>query len=120
MVQAAGVLGRIAQDGPHFVAGDFNTPGFVGRRSRSLLPPVLRLMQTAGYQDAFHVVGEGAGRTFPSSSPLWRIDFLFFPQRWAPGLRSAQAVDQERIHDVSDHRPVVVEWAMPQLARAAA
>ena len=40
----------------------------------------------AGYADAFHAVGEGHGRTFPSQSPLGRIDFLFMPNLWARGL----------------------------------
>jgi endonuclease/exonuclease/phosphatase family metal-dependent hydrolase len=113
LLQLGGILRRIAQRGPHFVAGDFNAPGFLGRRTRRLLPPVLRQMRRAGYQDAFHMVGEGGGRTFPCHSPLWRIDFLFFPHSCAPGLRSARALDLQSVQQVSDHRPVLVEWAWP-------
>ena len=65
LLQIQGVLRRIAQRGPHFLVGDFNTPGFLGRKSRLLLPPVLREMRRAGYQDAFHAVGEGPAWTFP-------------------------------------------------------
>jgi endonuclease/exonuclease/phosphatase family metal-dependent hydrolase len=114
-LQIGGVLRSVPRSGPHFVAGDFNAPGFLGHQTRRLLPPVLRRMQSAGYQDAFHVVGQGHGRTFPSHSPLWRIDFLFFPSLWAPGLRSARTLDMEGLPQVSDHRPVLVEWAMPQV-----
>jgi len=111
--QIRGVLRRIIQDGPHFVGGDFNTPGFLGRHTRRLLPPVLRMLNSAGYQDAFRAVGEGHGRTFPSTSPLVRIDFLFFPGRWASGLRSARAIADGMMPQVSDHRPLLVEWTWP-------
>ena len=114
LLQIHGVLRRISGRDPHFLAGDFNTPGFLGRRTRRLLPPVLRQMRRAGYLDAFHAVGTGGGRTFPAQSPLWRIDFLFFPGRWAPGLRSARTLDVESIYHVSDHRPVVAEWGWPE------
>ena len=56
--------------------GDFNTPGFLGPNTHRFLPPVLRLMRRAGYEDAFHAVGYGHGKTFPSHTPLVRIDFL--------------------------------------------
>jgi endonuclease/exonuclease/phosphatase family metal-dependent hydrolase len=114
MLQILGVLKRIRQNGPHFLCGDFNTPGFLGPRSKRFLPPVLRQMRRAGYQDAFHAVGTGGGRTFPSISPLFRLDFLFFPDQWARGLHSAHALDQVGIHHASDHRPVVVEWSWPE------
>lgn len=119
LLQIQGVLRRIAQQGAHFLVGDFNTPGFVGRNSRRLLPPVLRMMQQAGYQDAFHAVGEGHGRTFPAQAPLVRIDFMFFPCRWARGLRNARALGWHATLDASDHRPVVVEWAWPERSAAA-
>jgi endonuclease/exonuclease/phosphatase family metal-dependent hydrolase len=114
LLQIQGVLKRMAQHGPHFLVGDFNTPGFLGRNTRLLLPPVLRMLAAAGYQDAFHAVGNGSGRTFPSHSPLVRIDFLFLPLRWAHGLRSAHALSGDVMHQASDHRPLVVEWAWPQ------
>ena len=113
LLQLREVLRYMARRDPHFLVGDFNTPGFLGPRSRRLLPPVLRMMRAAGYQDAFHSVGEGSGRTFPAHSPLVRIDFLFLPQRWAHGLRSAQTVNDARVRDISDHRPLLVEWAWP-------
>jgi endonuclease/exonuclease/phosphatase (EEP) superfamily protein YafD len=75
-------------------------------------------MRRAGYQDAFRAVGVGAGHTFPAHSPLWRLDFLFFPQPWAKGLRSARTLDMRAITRVSDHRPVLVEWCWPH-ARSA-
>ena len=113
LYQVSGVLRRIAGAAPHFLMGDFNTPGLLGQHSRKLLPPVLRLMRGAGYQDAFHRVGVGRGLTFPASSPFVRIDFLFFPWRWYKGLVSACTLDLLGVNAASDHRPVVAEWAWP-------
>jgi endonuclease/exonuclease/phosphatase family metal-dependent hydrolase len=111
--QIRGVLQRLARHDFHFLVGDFNTPGFLGAYSRYLLPPVLRRLREAGYRDAFDVAGRGPGRTFPAHSPLVRIDFLFLPNRWAHGLRSARTLDRADIREASDHRPVVVEWTWP-------
>jgi endonuclease/exonuclease/phosphatase family metal-dependent hydrolase len=116
LLQMDGVIQRIARHAPHFLVGDFNTPGFIGPNARRLLPPVLRMLRRAGYEDAFHAVGEGHGRTFPSHSPLVRIDFLFMPNRWSRGLRAAQALNWRVTHDASDHRPLLVEWVWPERA----
>ena len=118
LLQIRGVLRRILHLGPHLLVGDLNTPGFLGRNSRRFLPPVLRQMRQAGYQDAFFVVGEGPGRTFPAISPFVRLDFLFFPRVWARGLRSAHTLDAGNMAAASDHRPVVAEWSWPQPAFA--
>ena len=116
LYQINSVIDRIARRSPHFLVGDFNTPGFLGANSRRLLPPVLRMLRRAGYEDAFHAVGQGHGRTFPAFSPLVRIDFLFMPSRWAQGLRSARAVNSLVTQDASDHRPLLVEWALSDCA----
>jgi len=116
LYQIHSVIARIARRSPHFLVGDFNTPGFVGPNTRRLLPPVLRMLRRAGYEDAFHAVGRGHGMTFPSQSPLVRIDFLFMPSRWARGLRSACAVDSANTHRASDHRPLLVEWSLADCA----
>lgn len=118
--QVNGVINRINHPGPHFLVGDFNTPGFLGSYTRRLIPPVLQRMKQAGYQDAFSAVGQGHGRTFPSNSPLFRIDFLFFPHRWAQGLLAARTVRSVAADHASDHCPLLVEWAWPGRARAGA
>jgi endonuclease/exonuclease/phosphatase family metal-dependent hydrolase len=121
LLQIRGVLRRmnlLAHGHPHFLMGDFNTPGFLGRRSGQLLPPVLQTLRAAGYHDAFRMVGKGHGRTFPSHSPMVRIDFQFIPERWAHGLKKAEAVATDLTHHASDHRPLLVEWTWPEtLAR---
>jgi endonuclease/exonuclease/phosphatase family metal-dependent hydrolase len=108
------VIRRITERGPHFLCGDFNTPGFLGRRSRGWLPPALRILRNAGYHDAFDAVGIGPGHTFPAGRPFLRIDFLFFPTRWASGLRSARTVGAPP--HASDHRPVMAEWRWPDVS----
>jgi endonuclease/exonuclease/phosphatase family metal-dependent hydrolase len=94
--------------------GDFNTPGFLGTRSRQVIPPVLQAMHAAGYRDAFRTVGEGHGRTFPAHSPLVRIDFQFLPERWVHGLQRAETVNAQMTQEASDHRPLIVEWLWPE------
>jgi endonuclease/exonuclease/phosphatase family metal-dependent hydrolase len=116
LFQIRGVLRRMVQRSqgrPHFLMGDFNTPGFLGPRSRSILPPVLQAMHTAGYRDAFRAVGEGPGRTFPAHSPMVRIDFQFVPEKWVHGLKRAETVTAYAAHHASDHRPLLVEWLWP-------
>jgi endonuclease/exonuclease/phosphatase family metal-dependent hydrolase len=105
LLQLNGILSQLARHGPHFL----------GQHSRRLLPPVLRWLQQAGYQDAFRTVGQGGGRTFPAHAPLFRLDFLFFPRHWAGGLRSARTLDCDAVQQASDHRPLVVEWAWPEV-----
>jgi endonuclease/exonuclease/phosphatase family metal-dependent hydrolase len=119
LIQIRGVLRRMVQRShghPHLLMGDFNTPGFSGNRTRQLVSPVLQAMHTAGYQDAFRAVGEGHGRTFPAHSPLFRIDFQFFPQRWAHGLMKAEALGGDLTHEASDHCPLLVEWLWSERA----
>ena len=82
--------------------------------TRLLLPPVLRMLAAAGYQDAFHAVGNGSGRTFPSHSPLVRIDFLFPALRWSSWVAFLARLGGDVMHQASDHRPLIVEWAWPQ------
>lgn len=121
LFQIHGVLRRMAQRShghPHFLMGDFNTPGFLGARSRQFIPPVLQAMQDAGYRDAFRTIGEGHGRTFPAHSPLVRIDFQFVPERWAHGLRKAETLNWDLTHHASDHRPLLVEWLWPERTRS--
>jgi endonuclease/exonuclease/phosphatase family metal-dependent hydrolase len=114
MVQLKAVLRHLRHHGPHFLAGDFNTPGFPGARTRYLMPPILLMMRRAGYLDAFHVAGQGRGHTFPAQMPLVRIDYLFLPARWAPGLQSTRVHSMHMARHASDHRPVIAEWTWPE------
>ncbi len=112
LLQIRAVLRYLPASGPHYLGGDFNTPGFVGRRSRYLLPPVLRYLHRAGYCDVFREVGQGHGRTFPAMAPVFRLDFLFLPARYVGGLRCAYALNSRVTQFASDHRPVVAELSL--------
>lgn len=112
LLQIRSVLRHLPSQVPHYVGGDFNTPGFVGRRARYLLPPVLRYLQRCGYRDAFHEVGSGNGRTFLSAAPVFRIDFIFLPVEYAGALRWAYALNSRVTHLASDHWPVVAELCL--------
>lgn len=116
LAQVRGVLSRMTHDGPHFVCGDFNSPGFHGILMRRLSPPVLRWMRRAGYEDAFHTAGMGTGRTYPAGRPVFRVDFIFFPVLWARGLDSAMVIDSTAARWSSDHRPVIADWSWPETA----
>jgi len=114
MIQLQAAIRHMRPYGPHVLAGDFNTPGFPGQRTRHVMAPILFLMRRAGYRDAFHVAGKGPGHTFPAASPFVRIDYLFLPYRWAGGLRVAHAVGTAAARHASDHRPVIAEWSWPE------
>jgi endonuclease/exonuclease/phosphatase family metal-dependent hydrolase len=120
LVQLQAALEHMRPYGAHFLAGDFNTPGFPGQRTRHVVVPILYMMRRAGYRDAFHVAGKGRGHTFPAANPLVRIDYVFVPQRWARGLSRVHAVGMTAARHASDHRPVVAEWAWPDALGAPA
>jgi len=80
------------------VGGDFNsTPESAAQQT----------LRTAGLRDAWSVCGSGDGFTFPASAPARRIDFLF--------LTGASSCTSARVPDtqVSDHRPLLVDVALP-------
>jgi endonuclease/exonuclease/phosphatase family metal-dependent hydrolase len=80
------------------LCGDFNT--------RPTEPAYAAL--ATDFVDAWPVVGQGNGYTFPSLLPNRRIDYFWYPpgrqtpvQAWIPATLA------------SDHLPVVVEWLVP-------
>lgn len=92
-------------EGPLVVAGDMNTPP----ASR-----YYRMLQER-LTDSFAAVGRGFGHTFVwrERLPLLRIDYV-----WAGGGVEPLRCRTEA-HSPSDHRPVVVELALPRERRAA-
>jgi vancomycin resistance protein VanJ len=96
-IQADQLLGWAEElQGPVVLAGDFNTPP-VGRIYGRI---------TRGYRDAFGTAGWGWGQTYPSKTPLLRIDYIFHTPDWS-------TVSCEVGWPVgSDHRPVFAELAL--------
>lgn len=84
-----------AQEGPVIVAGDFNTPP-AGHVYGALRRP---------YRDAFADAGWGWGFTYPSRTPLLRIDYILH----SPSLRTVRC--EVGPAPGSDHRPVFAELA---------
>ena len=66
---------------------------------------------TAFGVDAFAAVGAGDGHTYSAQAPVRRIDAVFADRRLRPV--SAVALDSPDVRRASDHRPLLVEFALP-------
>jgi endonuclease/exonuclease/phosphatase family metal-dependent hydrolase len=84
---------------PPMVCGDFNTPSHLPDATATLL----------GYFERTNnytlLPKKGQGRTFPSAWPARALDYVFLPEE----CREPQA-EIVRCY-LSDHRPVLVEFA---------
>jgi endonuclease/exonuclease/phosphatase family metal-dependent hydrolase len=60
--------------------------------------------------DAFAAVGQGDGFSYSSTDPVRRIDGVFADSRLRPV--SAEVLDSADVRIASDHRPLVVEYAL--------
>ncbi|HCA46684.1 MAG TPA: hypothetical protein DEP45_04775 [Armatimonadetes bacterium] len=96
----AELVEELPSEGPFVVAGDMNTP------------PASRFhaMLSASLIDSFEAVGRGFGHTFVwrRHLPMMRIDYV-----WAGGGVEPLSHRIEP-HRPSDHRPVVVDLALPE------
>ncbi len=63
--------------------------------------------------DAFAAVGEGDGFTYSTVAPVRRIDGVFADPRLRP-VR-AEVIDSADVRIASDHRPLVVEFLLPDV-----
>ena len=61
--------------------------------------------------DAFAAVGTGDGLTYSTAAPVRRIDGVFADPRLQP--LKAEALDSADVRAASDHRPLVVEYLLP-------
>lgn len=112
-------------DGPHVLAGDFNTvaPGDV--LTPSTLPwrlrPLIwmsggvirwRTVQTvldAGYIDAYRACHDDGGATLPAPAPHVRLDYVFLPAAERPRLHACDVVRDVPAPTASDHLPVLAD-----------
>jgi exodeoxyribonuclease III len=117
------------EDGPHVLAGDFNTLAPGALLDTNLLPLRLRpfvwlsggrvkwrTIQTvldAGYVDAFRLKHPGdAGFTVPAPDPHVRLDYAFVPAAYTDTVIACDVVRHPDVASASDHRPVVIDLAI--------
>lgn len=84
---------------PPLVCGDFNNPSHRPDATATLLGYFERTNR--------YTLLPKAGRTFPSAWPAWALDYVFLPEQ-------CQEPRAEVVRSwLSDHRPVLVEFALP-------
>lgn len=113
-----------AHQGPHVLAGDFNTlaPGEVldpwklPARLRALVWlsggrvrwKTIQAVLDAGYLDSFrHVHPDVVGSTFPTWDPHIRLDYLFVPAAYVERVQDCRVVVGAEARDASDHFPLM-------------
>jgi endonuclease/exonuclease/phosphatase family metal-dependent hydrolase len=92
---------NLPKDAPLIVGGDLNAVPSSATWQR---------MQQFG-ADAFAAVGVGDGLTYSSTAPVRRIDGIFADPRLQP--LKAEAIDSADVRIASDHRPLLVEYLLP-------
>lgn len=80
---------------PVIIGGDFNAPAG---------DAIFRLLEDAGFTDAFAAAGAGWPNTFPNQAPVLRIDHQWVNARLVP-VRGGTAKSER-----SDHRMVVCDY----------
>lgn len=94
---AAAIIARSPY--PVIICGDFND-----------LPGSYTYTRMKGeLADAFYEKGRGLGRTYNMFSPTLRIDYIFYD----PRILKIAAYRSPHT-DLSDHNPVIVDFALPQ------
>jgi endonuclease/exonuclease/phosphatase family metal-dependent hydrolase len=92
---------NLPKEAPLIVGGDLNAvPGSATWQ---------RLEQFGA--DAFKAVGVGDGFTYSTVAPVRRIDGVFADPRLRPV--KAETIDSADVRIASDHRPLVVEYLLP-------
>jgi len=114
------------QNGPHLLAGDFNTLAPGERLDMRRLPRRLRalawlsgrtirwqtiqMMLDAHYVDGYRMLHPtAAGFTFPTWDPHVRLDYVFAPAAVAERLTECEVVDGLVGASGSDHFPLLAE-----------
>jgi endonuclease/exonuclease/phosphatase family metal-dependent hydrolase len=122
------------QDGPHVLAGDFNTlapgePLEISRLPARLRPLVwlsggrikwrtIHLVLKAGYIDAFRELHpDDPGFTLPAPDPHVRLDYVFVPGHCRDRVKAAEVVRSADAAIASDHLPLIADFETGTIAR---
>jgi exodeoxyribonuclease-3 len=115
------------QEGPHLLAGDFNTLAPGEALDIRKLPPRLRPLvwlsggrirwrtiqriMDAGYVDGYRTKHlRQPGWTFPTWDPHVRLDYVFVPKAFVERLSACEIVDGPEAVGASDHFPLLAEF----------
>lgn len=115
---------------PHLLVGDFNAlyPGdSIGTPPPGVLPRgdalpgaprrAIGQLLDAGYTDCFRAWQPHApGYTYPTATPWLRLDYAFASSALAPQLTACEVVTGEAAARASDHFPLQVCFATPEIA----
>jgi exodeoxyribonuclease-3 len=123
------------EDGPHILAGDFNTlaPGalldlarlpfrlrpFVWLSGGSIKWRTIRTVLDAGYVDAFRLKHlDDPGFTVPAGDPHVRLDYAFVPAAYTDRVVACDVVHHPDDATASDHLPLVLDIEVEQKTTA--
>ena len=94
---------------PRILLGDLNSPP-LEEYPGGAFSDIVYAQLTGDWRDAWtaggHPFGDGSGGTFPSRSPIWRVDYVFV----GPGIsvNLAEVPRSELTTVASDHLPLIV------------
>ena len=97
---------------PHLLIGDFNTlapDDAAGEPLPSLQgePQVVPALLRAGYLDAQAAAGDVADKSWSTTAPVIRIDYVWLSPELHPVLRSCERWDTPLSRVASDHFPLL-------------
>jgi Endonuclease/Exonuclease/phosphatase family len=130
MLDALDTYADFLRAAPAIVVGDFNC--FAEWRgappSKYHVELARRLADEFGLVSAYHAAPDRDAEALEHPTHYWRwreqhpfhIDYCFVPAAWVPAIRSVHVGGFDEQHWRSDHRPVVVDLALPRGAVAAA
>jgi hypothetical protein len=120
---ALSTYAEFLSEAPSVVLGDFNANAIWdnARRPTDFSRVAVRLTEEFGLVSAYHArTGEAFGSESQATHYFWRrrtrpfhLDYCFVPAAWVQGPLTATVLDGPPWDGLSDHLPVVVDYAYP-------
>jgi exonuclease III len=127
LLDALDVYDDFLRAAPSIVVGDFNCfAQWQGSApSKRHVELARRLADDFGLVSAYHAAPDRDAQAAEHPTHFWRwrehnpfhIDYCFVPSAWRPAIRTVHVSGFAEQHWRSDHRPVVVELALPASGR---